>query len=172
MTKEHSRKSLFQLQFPPKESLDYFNVVLDTTKNFALTVFGTSTFLFFLFPSFQVFVRDKIMNESIWFYVGSWNPADLKFRTDKRQEHFLKFNLADGDYDSQTGAIREGTVLLSAGESSLGRTGPNPRSVAKVVIFKNQCIKVLESSSHDIPGHSGTTDKSIWVRALPNACNG
>ena len=169
MTKGHPSKGRFQVQFPKKDSLDYANVILDTIKNIALTIFGTSTFLFFLFPSFQTLVRDKIKNESSWFWVGSWDPAGLRFRIEK--DHPLKFYLTSDDYDNHTGAIRQGTVLILTGEISLGRTQPNTKGVARVAILKNQCIQVLESSSHDIPGHSGVADKSIWVRALPSACN-
>jgi hypothetical protein len=99
-----------------------------------------------------------------------WDSAGLKFRIDNN-DHLLKFCLTSDDYDDQSGAIRQGTVLILTGQSSLGRTQPNPKGVARVAILKNQCINVLESSSHDISGHSGVADKSIWVRALPYACN-
>lgn len=155
---------------PSKASLDYLNTSLDAIKNCTLAVVGLSTFLFFLFPPFQAFVRDKIRQESAWFWVGTWDQSRLKFRADKN--HYLKFYLAEGDFDEDTGLIRTGTVLLSVGETSLGRSGPGPKNVAKVVVFKGQCVQVLESSSREVAGHQGGIDKSVWIRALPNACGG
>jgi hypothetical protein len=168
MKNDHSNKRRFRIQFPSKDALDYFNVILNAVKNGGLIFVGASAFFFFLCPSVQIFVRDKIKKESLWFYVGSWNPVTRKFRDDK--DHNLNFYFTKHDYDDRTGAINQGAVLLEIGETSLGRTGSSTEHAAKIAISKKECIHVLENSSRDDSVHSGISDKIIWVRALPNAC--
>lgn len=148
-------------------ALDTISRIIDCSKNIFIVMVGISSLAFFLFPSFQDLVRDKIKQESAWFYVGTWDQSRKQFRSDR--EHLVKFYFTNYDYNS-LGLINNGTVLLGLGLASLGRTGPSPEYSAKTLVAKNQCIRVLESARHEGRGHSGTEDKSIWVRALPNAC--
>lgn len=151
-----------------KECLDYLSSVLNVIKDLGLISLGLLTLLYFLFPSFENFIRIRVQGESKYFYVGAWDPA--KIPTEKNHTKFTEVNydLDEYDCDPESGVIKEGIVILATGNPIVGRSGYGRESTLRKFIGKQgDCLLVLESVARPIPNSRKT---AIWVKALPNVC--
>jgi hypothetical protein len=168
-----------------KPTLDYFNTLLDSFKNAGIVLVGSVAVLFFLFPSAQIFLRDK-MGDSRWYFVGTFfkdkDPQSGKaqkgrFRkADPNADHYHNFYLWNS-YNPETGEIPEGTVLMVEAEAAVDRvkspTMDDPSQwPIRQVSRKYECVYVLEWKKNQVnpPKHGAMQESQVWVRALPKAC--
>lgn len=164
-----------------KQSLDYISTLLDASKNGGFVVVGIAAVIFYLFPSVHIFFRDKIMGESLWYFVGTFyiekNPKNNtmqegNFRPHNENiGHYHNFYLPKAAFNPKTGLIQRDTVLMVETAAAVGRAEPSLRSQTKQVSGMYDCIFVLEAKEiQKKPAHGALLEKYIWVRALPNAC--
>lgn len=145
-----------------KSRIEIFNDAANAIKNLIILTLGLSIIAFFILPSFEVFVKDKLLHQDYCFYVGAWDSSSKKFTE-------VLYDLKEADYDEESGQIKVGNVLLATATEIIGRTdfGTNA-GLRKYVGKSGDCLLVLESRGLNIPGNENKS--AIWVRALPNAC--
>ncbi|MBO9552230.1 hypothetical protein [Pseudomonas sp.] len=142
-----------------KDGIDYFNSILDAVKGVAMLVFGAVALLYFVFPSFEVVVRDRVLGESSCFYFGVWNGKSIRDSL---------FQLHAADFDPKTGLIYQDRTIYALGEF-VGREecGTDSRRI-EYSGKGGDCLQVLGST---YGGKIDSGETSIWVRALPGSCN-
>lgn len=145
-----------------KSKIVIFNNVANAIKYLIILILGLLTISFFIFPSFEVFVKDKLLQKDYCFYVGTWDITTKRFTKPM-------YDLKDSDYIKETGQIKNGIVLFATATEIIGRTdfGTNA-GIRKYVGGPGDCLLVLESRKIKIPEYENKF--AVWVRALPEAC--
>ena len=154
--------------------MEKFNNIIETIKNLAILTIGLLTVAYWYSYDFEVRFKEKVLNNSYWFYVGIWTPSGV-YIDNQYQIHMA-------DHDPDTGHLINGNVVRSEAETIVGRTEAGI-SAGKVryVGEKNDCLHVLESndialkanknSSKPVKNECGNDGCSaIWVRAVPKMC--
>jgi len=147
-----------------KEYINYVNSVFDFIKNLGIIIAIIYSLLFFIFPKFEIFIRDKILTESAYFYIGKWNIINKSYEKDMQ----YSLNITnESDYDKDTGLIKKSNVLITDSDMAIGRTEYGTKNgIRKLILNKYDCIYILESKALPID----EINNAIWVRALPKPC--
>lgn len=166
-----------------KKGLEKFNEISDAIKNASVLILGLLVLAYWLSYDFEVFFKEKVLNQGYWFYVGIWTK-DSEYIDVQYQLHKSDYkNQKGSDSKGHNGFLTEGNVIRADAETIVGRNRPGTlEGKVRYIGGKNDCLHVLDNanfayqankqSSYEVKKFCGKAGVcwAIWVKAIPKMC--